>query len=560
MGMFGRKSQQSGDAASDPNEDRDARRTLTGRFGSLVQRSGDLVAGVAGTVKDVARSPILKQALDARARGNLAAAFHLAREAHGLHPDDEDGSAAFWDIAVAYQRPEAAMDAATGLIRRHATDGALELAAQYWLELHGCLADALLEPATFARLIPQLSAQVEADRAAAEKSSRATTAVAIGTTGDAAEDGESLAELHRARADALLAALRGVVDERNQGLTAGLAYRVAELARALDPPTALRAARFAVDIEDLHEAKRERLRDLIAELAPGTEPPPIEPPPEVSAPPEPPASAATPTSATPDAIECAEPHLIAEPTPDEIETAGIAEDDPARNHPARAVSPPPMPLSEDELASLQARLPPSRSPHTPNGTTPDPGAGTDDSAAESVAACGATAGIAFDVPPEDPAVVDPGPTVQVSAGGSALFPDIKVVAGDFSSLESDRIELVVRGGRRVVIGLDQIQAIAVAEVAGLDAAPVVVVDLVLNWRELDDAPLRAVRMRGDALPSAASDEGQTDPGDALRSLLAGLMERTRAIPLPDPDAALGLMIPAYASLAEYEREVLQVAR
>lgn len=559
MGMFGRKSPQSGDPSPDPNEERSARRTLTGRFGSLVQRSGDLVAGVAGTVKDVARSPILKQALDARARGNLAAAFHLAREEHALHPDDEDGAAAFWDIAVAYERPGAAVDAATGLIRRHATEGALELAAQYWVELHGCLADALLEPATFARLIPQLSAQVEADRAAAQKPGRGGSAVVNGPTGDSAEDAESTEALHRARADALLAALRGVVDERNVGLTAGLAFRVAELARALDPPTALRAARFAVDIEELHEAKRERLRALIAELAPGTEPAPIEAPAEALASPAPPRSAAAPVD--PDAGAFPEPQLVDEPTPDEIETAGIAEDDPARNHPARAVSPPPMPLSEDELASLQARLPPSRSPLPANGGITDPGRpGSDDAGAASPEASIGKSAVAFDVPPEEP-VVDGRPApVQVSAGGSALFPDIKVVTGEFSCLEADRIELVVSGGRRVVIGLDQVQAIAVAEVAGLDEAPVVVVDLVLNWRELDDAPLRAVRMRGAGLPSSAPEEGKGDPGDALRSLLAGLMERTRAIPLPDPDAALGLMIPAYASLAEYEREVLQIAR
>lgn len=559
MGMFGRKSPQSGDPSPDPNEALRARRTLTGRFGSLVQRSGDLVAGVAGTVKDVARSPILKQALDARARGNLAAAFHLAREEHALHPDDEDCAAAFWDIAVAYERPAAAVDAATGLIRRHATEGALELAAQYWVELHGCLADALLEPAIFARLIPQLSAQVEEDRAAAEKPGRGGPAVANGPTGDSAEDAESTEALHRARADALLAALRGVVDERNVGLTAGLAYRVAELARALDPATALRAARFAVDIEELHEAKRERLRALIAELAPGTEPAPIEAPAEALASSAPPRPAAA--SAGPDTGAFPEPQLVDEPTPDEIETAGIAEDDPARNHPARAVSPPPMPLSEDELASLQARLPPSRSPLPANGGTSDPGPpGPDDAGAASPEASIGTCAVAFDVPPEEPVVVDPAAPVQVSAGGSALFPDIKVVTGEFACLEADRIELVVSGGRRVVIGLDQVQAIAVAEVTGLDEAPVVVVDLVLNWRELDDAPLRAVRMRGAGLPSSAPEEGKGDPGDALRRLLAGLMERTRAIPLPDPDAALGLMIPAYASLAEYEREVLQIAR
>lgn len=537
MGRIDRKSHQSAQPQAAPVDDRSALRNLSGRLGSLVQRSGDLVAGVAGTVKDAARSPILKQALDARGRGNLAAAFHLVREDHALRPDDSVCAAAFWDIAVAYQRPAEAASAAAVLIKRHAMDGALELAAQYWVELHGAVADALLEPATFARLIPQLSAQVEEDRSHGSTEVRAHGRTAVRESEAATDSGESIAAaLHRARADALIAALRGVVDERNHGLGAGLAYRVAELARDLDPPTALRAARFALGIEDLHEAKRERLLGLIAELDPGS----------------------IPRSADSlVAMEEVAPRLAVsslDVTDTEIETAGIGEDDPARNHPARAVSPPPRPLSESDLASLQARLPPSRSPIAAAGVDADrkPAIGPASSAG--------VAPLAFDVPSDAPCGVAT-PSVELRAASeSKLFPDLKVVTGGFSSLEADRIELGLADGRRVVIGLAQIEAIAVAEVRGLAESPVVVVDLLLNWREAGDGPLRAVRLRSDGLGPCGQETSVEDPGAALRGLLARLMERSRAIPLPDPDAALGLMIPAYASLAEYEREVLKVER
>jgi hypothetical protein len=71
-----------------------------------------------------------------------------------------------------------------------------------------------------------------------------------------------------AQRDPVLArhALRHAVEPDTSGMTPGLAVRVAELARELDPPTALRAAEIALRAPDLHEKRRGQLHRLVVEL------------------------------------------------------------------------------------------------------------------------------------------------------------------------------------------------------------------------------------------------------------------------------------------------------
>jgi hypothetical protein len=147
----------------------------------------------------------------------------------------------------------------------------------------------------------------------------------------------------------------------------------------------------------------------------------------------------------------------------------------------------------------------------------------------------------FDVPLDESIVIETGAAARdlepCADRQLALWSDLKAVTGQPVSLDEEKLVVAMTDGRQFDVELERIQAIAVAEVAGLADDPVVVIDLALDWRT-----------------------GASDAGDALRSVLGTLMERTSAIPLPDPDAALGLMIPAYASVLDYEREVLQIAR
>jgi hypothetical protein len=72
-------------------------------------------------------------------------------------------------------------------------------------------------------------------------------------------------ERERARAW-LVSALRQCLDPRAGGLTPGLALRVFEESRALEPEVARRAARIVLDSPDLHETKRSRVEALLAAL------------------------------------------------------------------------------------------------------------------------------------------------------------------------------------------------------------------------------------------------------------------------------------------------------
>ena len=259
----------------DDNADRSVSEDGEGLLDSLKKHSGDLMGRVAVSVKEAASSNLLKQAIAARKRGNLAAAFHLAKEEYAGQPDEPEIANFYWEVAVEYQRPAEAIAAAVGLIKKNVI-GAHEVATGYWIELSSQVPDAMVDPSTLARMIPQLASQIEeaGEFEDPEMFEQASAGVSEGGSGNEDRKKEdplvSLARKVRiSRELALRAAIRGVIDDRNRDLlTGGVAMHVAELARELDPMSALEAARFAVDCEDVHKSKRDRLRILIAELDP----------------------------------------------------------------------------------------------------------------------------------------------------------------------------------------------------------------------------------------------------------------------------------------------------
>ncbi len=310
------------------------------RWGSLLQRSGGLVDRLTDSVKEVGRSTLLKQGLEARERGNLPAAYWLLDEEFRSRPDDLEVCVAFWDAAVDYDQPENAVKAVACLIEKHASGAEVELACQYWYELVGFDLSAVVSPSALARLLPTLQQNEEECEEEKDKALKSA---------------------------ALISALRAIVNRSNEGLTVGVALRVAELARELDPDSALEAARFCLDSEGLHDVKRRRLVSLVLYLDPGAdiempEPDPSEfaPPPVVPSPAE--------SSSMPGSAE-----LIGEPTtehepepergsasPEEGGRSAKTGDDSssARKHPLWEESREYSTMTPDELE--QAKLPPSR--------------------------------------------------------------------------------------------------------------------------------------------------------------------------------------------------------
>lgn len=361
---------------------------------------------------------LIKKASAAQQRGNHPMAYRLLEPEVQAHPDDERLVAAFWKAAVACDRPADAVPAMQRIIRKLAVGGHAERAAELWLELHDVAPEARCDPGALVRIAPVLLAQ------------------------GAAEPFEY--------------ALRDAVHPENGGLSPGMAVRVAELARESDPRTALCAAHRALAADDLDEAKRARLEDLVAEL-------------EASEASAAKAAAAKTAAAPPDVRPAEEPAA-----------------------PEAAVT----------RAAVAAAL------HEP--------------------------------------------TAAANAGG------LQVTEAMPTQLRGDAIALQLRGGRKVRISYSSIQALAAAEVLDSDLHPVVLIDLVLNWTESDDASLRVVRLRSDGFDPRMVMEAPTADDEALRDFLAELLARSSAEPLPDLDSVLGVKPRAFDDIETYEREVLRI--
>jgi len=364
---------------------------------------------------------VLKKAASAQRRGNHAMAYRLLEPAVAEKPDDARVIVAFWTAALGCERAEEAVPAMLRIVRKLASAGEADRATELWMELREATPSALVDPNSLVRIAPVLQAGGQRDQA--------------------------------------IEALRQAVDPRNSDVSPGIAVRIAEMTRELDPPTALKAAGMALATPDLHEARRERLVNLIRELE----------------------------SAESEAARAAE---------------AVPEEERA---PAVEVAP------EAPVVALAPAM-------------------AEAAVAEALEA----------------------------AAPAARFADIKPTEGMPTTLQEEGVALQLLGGRKARLEYAKIEAVAVAEVAGLAAGPVIVIDLVLNWSERGDRALHVLRLRSDGFDPRMMIEGSIDASEAFRAFLSELLARSHAVPLPDPDSALGLKVSAFDSLEAYQREVLQV--
>jgi hypothetical protein len=400
---------------------------------------------------------IVKKAADAQGRGNHAMAYRLLEPEVRDNPDDPRVVAAFWRAALACDRAEDAVPAMVRVIRKLAGGDKPERAAELWIELRGVSNTTLLDPTSLVRIAQALEA--------------------------------------RGGADQVVAALREAVDPRSaSGLSPGLAVRIAEMSRDLDPPSALRAARHALASPDLHESKRERLEAMVAALE-HAEQKEAEAKSDVSPPAE---------SSGEDATAQAAESSGEDATVQAVESSG-------------------------EDATVQAAE-----------------SSGEDAAVQAVESSG-----------EDAAVQAVDAALEALAP-AARFSNVKITEAMPTRLLDEGIGLQALGGRKVRVEYGKIEAVSVAEIRGLAPHPVVVIDLLFNWSEQSDPTLRVVRLRSDGFDPRMVIEAPPDEGEALRSFLSELLARSHAATLPDPDSALGVKVRAFDGLEHYEREVLQV--
>ncbi|MFV2071290.1 MAG: hypothetical protein ACC742_01375, partial [Thermoanaerobaculales bacterium] len=133
---------------------------------------------------------------------------------------------------------------------------------------------------------------------------------------------------------------------------------------------------------------------------------------------------------------------------------------------------------------------------------------------------------------------------------------LEVMAAIPRSVDEHALIIEVDGAQRSM-GLGQIQAIGVGGVSRQGRGPVVVVDLLLDSPWGDRATLRAIRLTSDTF-----DPRELVGGDnslhAFQEFLQHVLTVSDAVPLPDPDSARGDPFHPFASLVEYQREVLGV--
>ena len=124
--------------------------------------------------------------------------------------------------------------------------------------------------------------------------------------------------------------------------------------------------------------------------------------------------------------------------------------------------------------------------------------------------------------------------------------------------DDEGLIIELEDGVKECVPFESIEAIAVAAVDGIVEKTVVIVDLVLNWVSLTGEPLRLIRLRTDRYDPCQLVPETTDRLQAVRVLVARLLEDTAAIPLPDLQSVKGTPFAAFSSLNEYQTHVLMV--
>jgi membrane associated rhomboid family serine protease len=424
----------------------------------------------------VSSIPVIDEAMELRIQGDPEAAYQLLREAAGERSDDPDVVSAFWELACELRRSDDAVSLMLGLVKQSLARGEGDLAVAHWEEIAERVPATGADRQLLVRLIPVL--------------------------------------LEKEKRKWAVQALRRAADPRLGELSSGMAFRVLELAKDVDPPTALVAARRALEAQSLHEAKRERIEALAAELEERC--------------------AALPES---DSSEYTDEAISLEADGD---VSIPIEHDPMYDFtlPSESEAPPEPRVRElDATGSLVASD--SGGELVPDSVPPDEWA--------------------TDPPPPPPPPETPAHDLARDASASvARFCDLKVIEAAPLELGEEGIGLQRVGGGSGRVEYDRVQALAVAAVKGLSSKPVLIIDLIVNWNDTGAGPLQLIRLRSDAFDVRKLIPQATRSIDAFRALQEQLLARTGAVPLPDRDAVRGRPFRTFSDLDVYQREVLQV--
>jgi membrane associated rhomboid family serine protease len=455
----------------------------------------------------VAANPVVEEALEMRNEGNGPAALELLQEAFAKSPNDRDVALALWDTALWVDQPEAGVGAMKEVIRICVADGDASLAVGHWMDLTRVLPCTLIDPGTLIRL-----------------------------AGILVDEGDK---------ELAVRALRHAVDPDNTPMTTSVALRTLDTARELDPPSALAAARSALESTDLVDTKRLKVQRVIDELIAAG----------VSEPPSVVVEEATREAAKADR----EIELPDEPGMEAMVVAPLV----MGASPQAPLPPPIPPPVPPPLPGLDEQSPPpleARALSLDGELVHEPG-GDDDAMQEAMLS-----------PPPLPLMDDdaggfsdePMLGADISEGlidsivEGPRFSGIKVVDARPTALQDDVLRMMVSDERKAKLEYEKIEAVAVAAVRGIGPKTVLVIDLVLNWTVLEETPLRVIRLRScDFDPRSVVPEA-ADAMSALKGIVTRILEGSGAVALPSRQGASGDPFEVFEDLSSYEREVLQV--
>jgi hypothetical protein len=227
-------------AAALANRTAELRSRLASGMGRFLEQAGRSAQRAKDVAQELLAPTVLQQAAAARERGNFEAAFWLFNEEFNLRTDAESVAVPYWETALALGRADIASPAGVKLVETRSAAGESELAAQHWLELVKEVPDALVSPIAIATILPVLKRRLSRSKV------------------DGLEDPHTLAGYVRR-------AVQHAVDPRNTGLHPGVALRIFEEGREINPEASRRAAEAALESPHLHEEKRERLSEWLGE-------------------------------------------------------------------------------------------------------------------------------------------------------------------------------------------------------------------------------------------------------------------------------------------------------
>lgn len=485
-------------------------------------------------------NPVLERALLEQDDGNADAAFELLEAGLRKTPGNQDVAAALWQMSVGTERAALAVPAMLGAVREGLRAGRRDDACSLWMSISG-----------------------------------ETTLKAEGTL--LVRIGEAL--LAQEEHDAALHSFALAVDGAKT-LSSVLAIRVVRGARDLDPDLAGRAAAVALIDDQLGTSERASLQLVLdtaqataaraqatAELAVAEEPaapgvdasngaaPASSPAPDLAPGPGP--------EDDPDPYQ--DPHAIDSESFAALgEGESLAGDDPDTWNQPGMVEDLSAEIADDSAGFDWSGLQDDREGAAIPGVETGVQTGLETGADSGVDAGldpgnGAESVIGRDSSEvsETTETLDAGEEDEVTADElETRCRTLRARAAVPVALDDDGLSIEVEGGSKTVLPFARIEAVAAGAVHGLADRPVLVVDVILNWLDVPEEPLKVVRLRSDGFDprSIVSDRGSAL--ESLRAMLDQLIARSGATPLPGRDNALGNPFATFPDIESYNRDVL----